>query len=78
MSRRRYATVSAKIPIELKERIEKLGINVSQVIRHALEEEVRRRELERLRKLAEEVAEALGRIPDDEIVKIIREAREAR
>ena len=74
---RRYVTVSAKIPIELKEKIERLGINVSRVIRRALEEEVRRRELERLRELAKEAAEALGKIPDDEIVRIIRETREA-
>ena len=56
---RRYVAVSAKIPAELKERIDELGINASRVIRRALEEEVEQRELERLRGLAEEAAEAL-------------------
>ncbi len=61
----RCVTVSAKIPAELKERMEELDINVSRVIRRALEEGVRRRELERLKELVEEAAEAFRKIPED-------------
>jgi len=71
-------TVSAKIPRELKEKLRKLNVNVSRLIREALEREVRRREEAQLRKLAGEVSLLLKKIPDREIVKIIREAREER
>ena len=39
-------TVSAKIPNELMEKLHKLKINVSRVIREALKKEVRRKEEE--------------------------------
>lgn len=74
----RYVTVSAKVPYELRERAAKLGINVNQLIRRALEEEVRRREGERLRVMAREASQILSKIPEEEVVKIIRESREGR
>ena len=39
----RYVTVSAKVRRELLEEAKRLGVNVSEVIRRSLEEEVRRR-----------------------------------
>ena len=72
----RYVTVSAKVPYELREKAAKLGINVNQLIRRALEEEVKRREREQLRVMAREASEILSKIPEEEIVKIIRESRE--
>ncbi len=71
-------TVSTKVRRELAERARELGVNVSEVLRRALEEEVRRRELELLERRLEEVGAALDRIDIEEIVGIIREYREGR
>ena len=71
-------TVTAKIPPELKERLNRLGVNVSGLIRKALELEVERLEKERLRRLAEEAGEILRKIPAEELVEAVRSGRETR
>ena len=73
-----YVTVSAKIKRELYEKIKRHGIPVSRVIRRALEEEVRRREEEEARKALERARALLQRIPPEDIVEAVREAREER
>jgi len=72
------ATVTAKVPADLKERLNRLGVNVSGLIREALEAEVERLERERLRRLAEEAGEILWKIPAEELVEAVRLGREAR
>lgn len=72
----RYVTVSAKVPYELREKASKLGVNVNQLIRRALEEEVKRREVEQLKSVAQEVSRILSKIPEEEVVKVVREGRE--
>lgn len=74
----RQVTVTAKIPADLKEKLTKVGANVSGLIREALEREVKRLEKERLQKLAEEAGGILQKIPADELVEAVREGREAR
>jgi len=74
----RYVTVSTKVRKELKEEAEKLGINISAVLREALENEVRRLKLEKLKSKLEEISEILDKIDVDRIVKSIREDREGR
>jgi len=74
----KQATVTAKIPAELKARLARLGVNVSGMIREALEREVKLVEKERLRELAEEAGEILQKIPAEELVQVVREGREAR
>ena len=71
-------TVSAKIPVELKRELEELGVRVSEVIRRALEEEVRRRRMERLLEELEEVRPLLASLPPGENARIIREGRDER
>ena len=71
-----YVTVSTKVRRILKEEAERLGVKISEVLRRALEEEVRRRKLEELEKKLGEVGEALDRIDIDRVVKSIREDRE--
>ena len=73
-----YVTVSAKIPRRLKELLDKYGVKPSQVIRRALEEEVRRRILAEIELEAKRLREKLSHISDEEIAEIIREHREAR
>lgn len=75
---RAYTTISAKVPRELKEKLHKLNVNISQLVREALEEEVKRREEEELRTLAVEVSGFLRKIPPAEIVQLVRETREER
>lgn len=74
----KYVTVSAKVPYELREKAAKLGININQLVRRALEEEVKRREKEQLKVMAQEVSQILFKISEEEIVKIIRESRDKR
>jgi len=71
-------TVCAKIPADLKKKLIELDINASAVMREALKSEVKRKEKERLRKLAEEAGQILQKIPAEEIVESIRASRDNR
>ena len=71
-------TVTAKIPAELKKKLTKLGVNVSELTREALQREVERLERERLRRLAEEASKILQKVPAEEIVEAVRASRENR
>lgn len=70
--------VTAKIPLKLKKKLIKLGVNVSGLVREALEAEVERLEREKLRELAKEAGKILQKIPSEEIVEAIRAGRENR
>jgi len=74
----KYVTVSTKVRRELKEEAERLGIKISEVLRRALEEEVRKRKLEELRNRLNELDNVLNKIDINRIVEIIREDRESR
>jgi len=71
-------TITVRVPRKLKEELAKYGVNVSEILRRALEEEVRKRKREELKAAAAELGEFFSRIPDEEIVKSIRETREGR
>ena len=71
----KYVTISVKVPLELKEKIKKLGIKPSKLIRKAIEEEVRSREVERIKGEIEELKPILSKISIEEVVKSIREDR---
>jgi len=71
-------TVSTKIPKQLKERIERFKIKPSKVMRKALEDEVRRREVEELKEAIIRLKPILEKVSMDDIVKSIREDRESR
>ncbi|AHC51998.1 hypothetical protein SUSAZ_08685 [Sulfolobus acidocaldarius SUSAZ] len=72
-----YVTVSAKVPRELKELMDKYGIKPGPVIRKALEEEVRRRAIQELEKGLKDLKEK-SHISDEEVARLIREDRESR
>jgi post-segregation antitoxin (ccd killing protein) len=67
-----------RVPRELKEGLSRYEIEASEVIRKALEEEIRRKKLEELKETAARLADFLAKIPDEEIVKSIRETRKSR
>jgi hypothetical protein len=72
------ATVCAKVPAELKKKLTASGVNVSQVIRDALQSEAERLERERLKKLLKEASVILQKIPPEEFLKSIRAGRDSR
>jgi post-segregation antitoxin (ccd killing protein) len=69
------SVISVRIPTDLKDDLKRYGIEVSEVTRKALEEEVRRREREELQRMAEELGDFLEKIPRERIVEGIREDR---
>ena len=72
------ATVCAKVPVELKEKLASLGVNISELIRKNLQAEVDRLERDRLKKTAHEVSVVLKKIPPEEFIESIRTTRESR
>lgn len=73
-----YITVSTKVKREVAEKAKALGINLSQFLREKLEEEVERRELERLSEELKNLRDVLEAIDIERITKYIREEREMR
>lgn len=74
----KYVTISTKVRRETKEEAERLGVKISDVLRRALEEEVRRRKLEELEGRLKKLGDALDKLDVNRIVRIIREDRETR
>jgi len=73
-----WVTVSAKIRKELYEKLKRYGVPISEVIRKALEEEVRRREEKEVREALKRAQEILMKISPEEIVTAVRSSREER
>ena len=72
----RYVTVSTKVRKELRDEAKKLGINISGVLRKALEEEIKRRKIKLLKKKLENLKNALDKIDINRVVNHIREDRD--
>ena len=70
--------VSVRVPKELREELKKYGVNVSQIVRKALEEEVKRRRIEELKEAAGRLGELFANIQDEAIVEAIRRMRDER
>ncbi|MFB6099863.1 MAG: hypothetical protein ABEK16_01190 [Candidatus Nanohalobium sp.] len=69
------ATVSARVPEELKRQVSEEDISLSEVIRKALEEELKKRRREKIQKDAEKLSDKLQEVDSDEVVESIREDR---
>jgi post-segregation antitoxin (ccd killing protein) len=71
--------VSVRVPRQLKEKLERYGVNVSELVKRKLAEEVERIEREEVRKLLDELRSALqGRVDPRELSKLVEEEREER
>jgi post-segregation antitoxin (ccd killing protein) len=70
-----YVTVSVKVKRELLDEAKRLNINVSELIRSALENEVRRRRLMLLEEKLKTKKSILEKIDVDRVVRLIREDR---
>jgi hypothetical protein len=71
-------TVSTKIPKQLKEKMQRLKIKPSKILRKALEDEVKKREMELLKEEISKLKPILEKITVEDIVKSIREDRDSR
>ena len=70
-------TVSAKIPKKLRERLREKNVDVSSVVRNALEKELARREEEDLRQRLDALSKSLaGKISRSDVVKAVRSSRD--
>ncbi len=69
-------TVSAKVKRELLEKARRYGINVSEIIREALERKVREKELEWAIKVMEELSRRITF--EEDTSKILRRERDRR
>jgi post-segregation antitoxin (ccd killing protein) len=74
----KYTTVSTKIPQELKEKMKELRIKPSRLLRKAIEDEIRRREAEKVKEEIERLRPVLDKVNIEEVVKGIREDRTRR
>jgi antitoxin CcdA len=71
-------TVSTKIPKQLKEKIQRLKIKPSKILRKALEDEVKKREIEELKEEIKKIQPILEKISTQDVTKSIREDRDGR
>ncbi|MEM3437165.1 MAG: type II toxin-antitoxin system CcdA family antitoxin [Nitrososphaerales archaeon] len=69
-------TVSAKVSEELKRKADELGINISALVRRALEDEIKRIELQSVIKNLKDEVKKAPELPEGTIVRIIRDMRE--
>jgi len=71
-------TVSTKIPKPLKEKMVKLKIKPSKLLRKAIEDEIKRKEIEELEEEITKLKPVLDKIRVEHIVRSIREDRDSR
>jgi post-segregation antitoxin (ccd killing protein) len=70
--------VTVRVKKSLKEKIKKYRISISKTVREALEDEVKKRENAELVNAISEMKLVLEKVPDDEIVRAVRESRDQR
>ena len=67
--------VTAKVPKRLKEEAKKYSINISKVVREALEREIMKRKIEEAKKLQKKVNKISQKIDQNLILEVIKEIR---
>lgn len=70
--------LTVRVDKTLKGKIKKYKISVSKITRQALETEIKKRESQELTDTITEMKTLLEKIPDEEIIKAIRESRDQR
>jgi len=71
-----YATVSAKVSKKERDELKKLGLKPTEIIRRAVQEEIRRAKNKELMEKMRRIAPVVKKLNVDEIVSDIREDRE--
>jgi len=72
------ATITAKIPVEHKEKLRKHGVNINRLINEAIAREVHRLDEEEYQAILKEASKILQRIPEDHLVELVRSGRDER
>jgi len=67
-----------RVDEELKRKAKAYNVNISEVVRSALRDEVQKRERRELISALERAKKALSKVPDEDIVRAIRETRDER
>ena len=70
--------VTVRVKKSLKGKARKSKVDVSKSVRAALEDEIRKHAEEELTQALSDIKNILQQIPDEEIVKAIRESRDQR
>jgi post-segregation antitoxin (ccd killing protein) len=70
--------VTIRVEKSLKQKIRKYKINVSKTVRTALEEEVKKNEDAEFLRALDDMKTLLQKVPEEEIVRAIRESRDQR
>jgi len=71
-------SITVRIPDDLKKDIEELGVQISEVTRTALENEVKRLKREKADEAAQRLSRLLAQVPDEAITRAVRETRDQR
>jgi hypothetical protein len=71
-----YATVSAKVSQRERDELKKLGLKPTEIIRRAVQEEIRRAKNKELMEKMRRIAPIVKKLNVDEIVSDIRKDRE--
>jgi len=73
-----YVTISAKISIELRNKLKELGIKPSIIIKKAIEEEIKNKMKEKIDKKRNSLDNVFKKLDKNIASKIIRESRDER
>jgi hypothetical protein len=72
------SVITVRVDSETKEKIKKHRINVSQAVRDALTKKIQEKEEEEIQSALKVAGQVLRKIPEKEIIKTVREARDKR
>lgn len=75
---KRMASITVRIPEEMKRQLYEFNIKVSEVTRNALEEELKQAKRKRAEEAGERVGQLLAGTTREEVVRLIRRGREER
>ena len=71
-------SITVRVSENLKREIETLGVEISEVTRTALENEVKRLKRKKAKEAAEKLGKHLADVPDEAITNAVRESRDQR
>ncbi|MFN3621277.1 MAG: CopG family transcriptional regulator [Nitrososphaerales archaeon] len=74
----KLVTVSVKLPIEVKEELERLGVKPSELLKKAVVEELRKRKAEEVEREVKALKEILSKFSKEFVIRSIREDRLSR
>jgi hypothetical protein len=72
------STIVVRVDDELKRKLRARNVRISDVVRSALREEIEKREKGELVSALREAKHPLSKVPDSEITRAVREARDGR